>query len=227
MRILLAEYDQVMSSVVGDGLKQQYLVDCVTNAADTLSYAESTCYDLFLIDAELPDHSGLLVCQKLRHLGLQAPILMLVSNTQFADKVTLLDAGADDCLSKPFSFAELAARIRALSRRNAVMCDLNRLEVDDVMMNLASGEVFHRGIKILLRRKEYLVLEYLLRQAGRVITRDMLLEQVWEAESDPFTNTVDVHIKFLRDKLDKAFGSNHILTIHGVGYKFMPDQSEQ
>jgi DNA-binding response OmpR family regulator len=227
MRILLAEYDQVMSSVIGDGLKQHYLVDCVKTAAEALSYAESTCYDLFLLDAELPDQNGLLICQKMRQLGHHTPILVLVATAQIAEKVALLDAGADDCLSKPFHFSELLARLRALSRRSAIIQDCSRLEVGDVMMNLASGEVFHRGTLLNLRHKEFLVLEYFLRQAGCIITRDMILEQVWESNSDLFTNTVDVHIKFLRDKLDKPFGSNHIQTIHGMGYKFASDQSEQ
>jgi DNA-binding response OmpR family regulator len=220
MRILLVEDDKDTSSLIRDGLKDRYIVECVFNGEDAISLAEANSYDLYILDIGLPDSNGIDICRRIRLLDKEAPILMLTASTDIQDKVTVLDGGADDFLSKPFHFEELQARLRALMRRGKSLPETNILQAGDVKIDLAQGHAFHKEMRLNLRRKEFLLLEYFLRHAGRVITRNMLLEHVWESKSDPLTNTVDVHVKFLRDKIDKPFGTHHILTIHGMGYKF-------
>ncbi len=220
MRILLIEDDPEMSSTVRDGLRDRYTVDCVFTGKEALNQAENGAYDIYILDIGLPDMSGVEVCSKLRALGRDTPVLMLTTSNEVQDKVRSLDAGADDFLSEPFHFDELLARLRALTRRGKQLQKSNSLQVGEVMVNLSEGNAYHQGVRLDLRRKEFLLLEYFLRHVGKVVTRNMLLEQVWESKSDPLTNTVDVHIKFLRDKVDKPFGTKYIRTIHGMGYKF-------
>jgi two-component system, OmpR family, response regulator len=220
MRILLIEDDKDTSSAIRAMLKDRNTVECVFTGQDALTHAESSEYDVYILDIGLPDMDGIEVCRQLRKLESGVPILMLTASAEIKDKVLALDAGADDFLSKPFHFDELKARLRALSRRGKLRDGINLLKVGDVAINLTEGQSYHKGNVLQLRRKEFLLLEYFLRHPGQIITRNMLLEHVWESKSDPLTNTVDVHIKFLRDKLDKPYGTHHIRTIHGMGYKF-------
>jgi two-component system OmpR family response regulator len=224
MRILLIEDDREMSSTVRDGLRDRYTVDYAFTGKEALLQAENAAYDICILDIGLPDMNGVEVCTKLRLISQETPILMLTASNELQDIVRSLDAGADDFLSKPFHFDELLARLRALTRRGKTLQPSNSIQVGEVSVNLSEGNAYHQGIRLDLRRKEFLLLEYFLRHAGRVVTRNMLLEQVWESKSDPLTNTVDVHIKFLRDKVDKPFGTKHIRTIHGMGYKFTTEK---
>ena len=147
------------------------------------------------------------------------PILMLTGQSETEKKVLALDAGADDYLVKPFRFEELLARIRALLRRNTVTLTSNILSIDNLTLDPAKKTVKRNEDNITLRRKEFSLLEYLMRNNGRVITREMILDHIWESTNDSVTNVVDVHIKYLRDKVDKPYKKKLIKTVHGVGYK--------
>ncbi len=218
MRILLIEDDLETAQTIRDGVKHRYAIDLTETAREALSYLESSSYDVIILDLNLPDSDGIKLCQRIRANKITAPILILTASIAVEDKVRSLDAGADDFLSKPFSFAELHARLRALSRRGPQIL-YNRISIKHLILDPESGEVFLHGKKIELRRREFQILEYLMRNAGRVVTRDMLFEHVWESNANPSINTIDVHIKFLRDKIDKPHGSHRIQTIRGLGYK--------
>lgn len=220
MRILLLEDDKNTSWMIWHGLKDQHTVDCLFSSKDVLFQAENNLYDLYIIESHLPGLNGIEVCRKLRAQGQRALILLLTPIDGLDDRIQALDAGADDVISKPLFIAELRACIRALSRRGQLEYNLNTLRAGDVMINLNEGTVYHQGVVLALYRKQFLLLEHFLRHPEHIMTRNMLLERIWESSADPLTNTVDVHIKFLRDKLDRPFGSQHICTIYGSGYKF-------
>jgi len=219
MKILLIEDDKQMAKTIKEGLKDYYVVDVAYTGENGDFQAQVNDYDTIIIDIVLPDIDGITVCKKIREAEIKAPILMLTGKTQVRDKVTALDAGADDYLTKPFSFAELLARVRALIRRNPDTLVSNKLSVGNLTLDVASKTVKRKGTKIPLRRKKFNLLEYLMRNQGIVVTRSMILEHVWDSETNPMTNTVDVHIKSLRDKVDRPFQKSLIKTVHGLGYK--------
>lgn len=219
MKVLLIEDDKQTAKTIKEGLKDYYAVDVVYTGEDGDFQAQVNDYDTIIIDLVLPDIDGVTVCKRIREAGIKTPILVLTGKAQVRDKVTALDAGADDYLTKPFSFAELLARVRALIRRNPDTLSLNKLFVGDLNLDVSSNTARRRGRKISLRRKEFSLLEFLMRNSGRVVTRSMILEHVWETETDPVTNTIDVHIKSLRDKVDRPFKKSLIKTVHGLGYK--------
>jgi len=219
MKVLLIEDDKQTAKTIKEGLKDYYVVDIAYTGEDGDFRAQVNDYDTIIIDIVLPDIDGITVCKKIREAEIKAPILMLTGKTQVRDKVTALDAGADDYLTKPFSFAELLARVRALIRRNPDTLVSNKLSIGNLSLDVVANMVKRRGRKISLRRKEFSLLEYLMRNQGMVVTRSMILEHVWDSGTNPMTNTVDVHIKSLRDKIDKPFGTDLIKTAHGLGYK--------
>jgi two-component system copper resistance phosphate regulon response regulator CusR len=219
MRILLVEDDQAMADLVADKIRHQYAVDVAPTGAQGEKLAHENDYDVVIIDYNLPDMDGVALCKNLRTSDIKTPVLMLTGRSEIKDKVSALDAGADDYLTKPFSFEELSARIRALLRRKADTLTQPVLTIEDLTLDLASSSVTRGGNKIELRRKELQLLEYLMRNKGRTLSRNMIVEHIWDSNSDPLTNTVDVHIKYLRDRIDKPYRKKLIKTVYGLGYK--------
>jgi DNA-binding response OmpR family regulator len=196
-----------------------YAVDTALTGADALELADVYVYDAVILDLNLPDIDGLDVCRRLRHDQPQLLILMLTARTAKAAIITGLDAGADDYLTKPFDYEELVARVRALLRRDMRM-RLPRLECGDLLLDPAAGLAWQSGRQLSLSRKQFRILEYLLRRRGEVVSQEALLEHVWNADANPFTNTVRVHINALRRVLgDTASQPRYIETVVGVGYR--------
>lgn len=221
MRILLVEDDRGIAQTIKEGLKHQHVVDVTYTGQKGLTQAQSSEieYDTIILDVSLPDIDGVQICARLRDSRISTPILMLTAKDAVQDKVKALDAGADDYLTKPFHFAELQARLRALQRRQSRAFQGSVLKVGELTLDPANRTVTHGKQPVDLRRKEFLLLEYLMRHVNQVMTRTMILENVWEEDADPTTNTIDVHIKYLRDKIDKPFATTYLRTVHGLGYK--------
>lgn len=219
MHILVVEDEPVLAATLRRQLKDAYMVQLAGSGQEALARAENNDYQLIVLDLGLPDMNGLEVCRELRAGGTVSPILVLTANDRPEDKVTLLDAGADDYLTKPFQPAELKARLRALLRRNLDTLAPSVVAVADLELDSAGRTVRRRNQSIALRRKEFDLLEYLMRNSGKTLTRGMILDNVWEVDCDIWANSVDVHIKHLRDKIDRPFGSSLIKTVHGLGYK--------
>lgn len=220
MRLLLIEDDRGISHALAHALASTYEVDTAATGAAGLRQAELHNPDAIILDLNLPDLSGLVVCEHLRSIGSKAPIIVLTGETKIMSKITLLDAGADDYLTKPFSLGELKARLRAVLRHTeGGRPNVPRLISDDLVLNTETRQVERGGKVIKLRRKEFALLECLLQHAGSVVTREALTAYAWHNGEDPWTNTVDVHIKYLRDKVDRPFERPLIKTVHGVGYK--------
>jgi DNA-binding response OmpR family regulator len=217
MRILLIEDDQSTAHTIKDELSAVYTVDICFNASDGYANVQAGSYDLIIIDYLLPDGNGIDLCKKIRVTLPTVPILMLTGRQDINDKVNALDSGSDDYLTKPFSFAELKARIRALMRRNIHILHSGIMTVGDLTVDMNSRIVTRANKPILLRRKEFDLLEYFIRNQGKVVTRSMIQDHVWDNAYESLTNTIDVHVKYLRDSLDKPFKKKLIKTIYGVG----------
>jgi two-component system copper resistance phosphate regulon response regulator CusR len=218
MRLLLVEDDTKLSDMLARSLREQgYAVDVSYDGADAVYQASVNEYDAIILDVNLPKQSGLEVSRALRGKGRSMPILMLTARDAVMDRVTGLDAGADDYLVKPFELDELYARLRALLRRMPALLPTT-LVVDDLVIDTRSQDVSRGGRRIPLTTKEYVMLEYLARNAGRVIGRAELCEHVWDANHDPFSNAIEVYINRLRKKVDEAGGIALIHTRRGAGY---------
>jgi len=219
MRILVVEDDKKIASFVVNGLKQSgFAVDHYLDGEEALVMAETTPYDVAVVDLMLPKLDGLSLIQRLRSKGLRTPILILSAKASVDDRVRGLQAGGDDYLTKPFAFSELLARVQALIRRATQTSEPTRLEVGDLTLDLLTREARRGGQAIELQPREYGLLEYLLRHAGRVVTKTMILEHVYDYSFDPQTNVVDVLVSRLRQKVDRDFPEKMIHTIRGVGY---------
>lgn len=219
MRILLAEDDPRVASFIRRGLKEEhYAVDVAPDGEQALFLAQTGEYDLIILDLMLPKKSGLEALRFLRTEKISTPVLILTAKDKPADKVTGLDAGADDYLTKPFGFEELLARIRALLRRRGDMTP-TALRVADLEMDTLRHRVTRKGKDIPLTNREYALLEYFMRHANQVVTRSMLAEHVWEHDFDTFSNVIDVHIARLRRKIDDDFSPKLLQTLRGSGYK--------
>jgi len=219
MRLLLVEDHIKVARFIQRGLEEEhYAVDLAGGGEDALALLRVTPYDLVILDLMLPDISGVEVCRELRHRRSTVPVLMLTARDALEDKVEGLDVGADDYLTKPFAFPEFLARVRALLRRQEDV-KTTRIEVGDLTIDTATHEVTRAGQSIELASKEYAVLEYLVRRAGQVITRTMILEAVWGYDFDPGSNVVDVYIRYLRRKLDDPYPLKLLETIRGSGYR--------
>ncbi|MDA8239067.1 MAG: response regulator transcription factor [Nitrospiraceae bacterium] len=217
MRVLLVEDEQNVANFLKKGLEEEfYTVDVAEDGAEGYNMATSKEYDCLILDVMLPQLSGIEICKKLRAAGLKTPILMLTALDSIGNKVEGLESGADDYLTKPFAFSELLARIRALLRR--APDSLSELTLQDLRMDLLSRRVFRGDQEILLTQKGFAILEYFLRNKGRVLSRTQIIENIWGYNFDPNTNVVDVHIKFLREKIDKGFPKKLIHTVRGAGY---------
>lgn len=219
MKILLIEDNKETAATIRNGLKEHYAIDVAYTGEDGEYQAQVNDYDLIILDLMLPDIDGVTVCKRIREGGIKTPILILTGKSQVEDKVEALDSGADDYLIKPFSFSELLARVRALLRRSPDALVTNKLFIGSLTLDVAAKTVKCKGKEIPLRRKCFRLLEYLMRNKGIVVTRSMILEHVWESSVNPMTNTVDVHIKSLRNKISKYCKAPLIKTVHGLGYK--------
>jgi DNA-binding response OmpR family regulator len=219
MRILIAEDDRKVARFLERGLREEhYAVDVCGDGEEALELAEVNPYDLVILDVMLPKKNGFSVCRELRQQGIMTPILMLTARSQLEDKVRGLQQGADDYLTKPFAFEELLARCQALLRRSQDYKTQN-LKVGDLVLDPVSRKVSRGERQISLTGKEYALLEYLMRNQGRIITQTMLIEHVWDMNYEGLSNIVNVYINHLREKIDKGFNQKYIHTIRGVGYK--------
>lgn len=219
MRILVVEDDRKIASFVVNGLKQSgFAVDHCADGEEGLILARSTPFDAIVVDIMLPKLDGLSLVQSLRRDNIQTPVLILSAKATVDDRVKGLQAGGDDYLVKPFAFSELLARLQALIRRATKAPEPTRLTVGDLTLDLLTREVHRAGQKIELQAREFSLLEFLMRHAGRAVTKTMILEHVWDYSFDPQTNVVDVLVFRLRNKIDKDFPKKLLHTIRGVGY---------
>ncbi|MFT5127153.1 MAG: two-component system copper resistance phosphate regulon response regulator CusR [Rhodothermales bacterium] len=218
MRLLVVEDQERVASFIMKGLREEgYSCDLAADGEQALEHAIIESYDLIVMDVMLPKRDGLAVTQDLRARGLTTPILLLSARHDTSVKVRGLDAGADDYLTKPFAFEELVARIRALLRRGTIVNE-PILQLHDLSLDPATREVTRAGTAITLTVKEYSLLEYLLRNKRRIVTRTSIIEHVWDIHFDSDTNLVDVYIRYLRRKIDEPFEGKLIHTVRGVGY---------
>jgi len=219
MRILVIEDDKKIASFITKGLKQNgFAVDHASDGEAGLDLALIAPYDAAIIDIMLPKRDGLSVLQALRNRNLDVPVLILSAKASLDDRIKGLQSGGDDYLVKPFAFSELLARMQALIRRATRATEPTTLSLADLHMNLLTREVTRDGRQLELHAREFALLEYLLRNAGRVVTKTMLLEHVWNYSFDPQTNVVDVLVCRLRNKVDRDFEPKLIHTLRGVGY---------
>ncbi len=222
-RLLIVEDDLNLTLALYSSLSHTYKVDTAKTAVSGLKKAETLPLDLIILDLNLPDANGAKLLQRLRETGVNTPVLVLSGDSSLNSKVGLLDSGANDYVTKPFSMAELRARIRVLLRLSAYPAK-SILVSGDLELNPKTRQAVRSGITIDLRRKEYAILECLFRNAPTAVSRTYLSEYVWGKGSKPTTNTIDVHIKSLRDKIDNGFDSSLVRTVHGLGYALAIDK---
>jgi DNA-binding response OmpR family regulator len=226
MKILLVEDDADLAQFIRKGLKEEhYVVDVAADGEAGLALALDNSYDLMILDIMLPKLDGLTLCRRVRDKGISTPVLLLTARNTLETKVSGFDTGADQFMPKPFAFAELLARIRALLRRGSSQ-QITQLQAADLRLDPASHRVWRAGQEISLTNKEYALLEFLLRNKNRVLTRTAIIEHVWDISYDPMTNIVDAHIRALRAKIDRDFSPPLIATVRGAGYMLEePDTS--
>jgi two-component system, OmpR family, response regulator len=223
MRVLVVEDELKMASLLRRGLVEEgYAADVARTGNDALWMARATDYDAIVLDLMLPGVDGVEVCRRLRRAEVWSPVLMLTARDAVDDRVAGLDAGADDYLAKPFSFAELLARLRALVRRGAAERPAV-LEVGDLRLDPATREVRRGETEIQLSAKEFALLETFMRRPGQVLSRLQLLEHAWDFAYESRSNVVDVYVRYLRDKVDRPFGRKSLETVRGAGYRLRAD----
>lgn len=228
MRVLIVEDERKISAYVKRGLEEQgYAVDAAYTGTEALDFADAAPYDLILLDILLPEMDGLAVCRELRRKGNRTPVLMLTARDAIDDRVAGLDAGADDYLVKPFALKELLARLRALNRRSADVPKSPVLQLADLTLDTLTRRVKRGKKNIELAAKEYAVLECLLREPERVLTRTQIAEHVWNYDVFNQSNIVDVYIKNLRRKIDDGFEVKLIHTIRGAGYRLSVESDHE
>jgi len=219
MRVLVVEDSRRLAGIVKRGLLEEgYAVDNAYDGEEAEYMAESTPFDLIVLDIMLPKKDGISVCRDLRAKKVNTPILMLTAKDSVEDKVTGLDSGADDYLVKPFAFSELLARLRALLRRE-VLPKVQKLQIGELALDPQSREVWRNGDRVDLTAKEYAIIEYFMRRPNAVVTRTMLGESVWDYEFDGLSNIIDVYVRRLRRKIDRDGQESLIQTVRGAGYR--------
>jgi two-component system OmpR family response regulator len=225
MRILVVEDEVKMAGLLRRGLAEEgHAADVAATGDDALWMAQAVEYDAIVLDLMLPGIDGFEVCRRLRRDGIWSPVLMLTARDAVEDRVAGLDAGADDYLPKPFSLAELFARLRALVRRGAVERPVV-LEVGDLRLDPSTRDVWRGDVEIALSTKEFALLEAFMRRPGEVLSRYQLLEHAWDYAYENRSNIVDVYVRYLRDKVDRPFGRDSLETVRGVGYRLRaPDR---
>lgn len=223
MRVLIIEDDHAMVDLLRRGLEEEnHVVSAAYDGLAGIDLSESHPFDVIVLDWMLPQMDGLKVARRLRTRGCSTPILMLTARDSIADIVTGFDAGSDDYLTKPFSFAELLARLRALARRQPV-APSNRIVVGDLILDLAARRVFRGSREIHLTRTEYRLLEFLMERSGRVTSRRAIVEAVWGPDAAVEENTLDAFVRLLRTKIDHGYDSKLIHTVRGLGYCLRPE----
>lgn len=223
MRVLVVEDEPKMAALLRRGLTEDgHATDVASRGEDALWMAGATAYDAIVLDVMLPGIDGFEVCRRLRAAGVWAPVLMLTARDAVADRVAGLDNGADDYLVKPFAFDELAARLRALVRRDPGERP-SVIEVGSLRLDPASRQVWRDGVEVDLSAKELALLEAFMRRPGRVLTRLDLLEHAWDDRYENRSNVVDVYVRYLREKVDRPFGLSSIETVRGAGYRMRAD----
>jgi two-component system OmpR family response regulator len=224
MRLLLIEDDRKIALFVKTGLQEAgFAVDHADNGEDGLHLALSEPYDVAVIDLMLPYVDGLSIIRQMRDQNINTPVLILSAKHKVNERVEGLEGGGDDYLTKPFAFSELIARVQALLRRSSSATHPAELQFADLKMDLTTRRVTRSGIKITLQPLEFSLLEYLMRNAGRVVSKTMIMEHVWDYNFNPQTNVVEARICYLRDKIDKGFPSKLIHTVRGAGYVLKTD----
>jgi two-component system OmpR family response regulator len=219
VRALLVEDDATIAEFVTRGLREAgYAVDQAIDGEAGLDLAATEPYDVAIVDLMLPKRDGLSLIEALRARGLTTPVLILSARRSVDDRVRGLQSGGDDYLTKPFAFAELLARVQALVRRASRTAEPTTMSVEDLVVDLLSRKVTRSGTAIELRPREFALLEYLMRNAGKVVSKTMILSHVWDYNFDPQTNIVDVLVSRLREKIDKPFPNKLLQTVRGVGY---------
>jgi two-component system, OmpR family, response regulator len=219
LRALIVEDDKNIASFILKGLKQAgFAVDCATNGENGLHLAITQPYDVVIIDIMLPKLDGLSLIEKLRRRKINTPVIILSAKRSVDDRITGLQIGGDDYLVKPFAFSELLARVQALIRRAGGASETTRFVVGDLSLDLLTREVTRSDKKIDLQPREFALLEYLMRNTGKVVSKTMIMEHVWDYNFDPQTNVVEARVCRLRDKIDRHFTKKLIYTIHGAGY---------
>ncbi len=227
MRVLLVEDEHKIAAYVKRGLEEQgYAVDVSYSGSEALDWLQAVAFDLIILDVLLPGLDGIGVCHEARRIGVRTPILMLTARDAIDDRVAGLDAGADDYLVKPFAVKELLARLRALGRRGAEVLRSPVLCVGDLRLDTTTHRVTRGSRAIELTAKEYAILECLLREPGRLLTRKVIAEHVWSYESDNESNVIDVYIRNLRRKIDDGEPVKLIHTVRGAGYRLAEDADE-
>ena len=219
MRILVVEDDKKIASFVKKGLEAAgFAVDHAPDGEEGLHLALTESYDAAIIDLMLPKLDGLTLIENIRKDRINTPIIILSAKGSIDDRVRGLQTGSDDYLTKPFAFSELLARVQALIRRSTGTSEPTTLSLADLTMDLLAREIYRGGKKIELQPREFSLLEYLIRNAGKVVSKTMIMEHVWDYHFDPQTNVVEARVSRLRDKIDKGFGDKLIHTVRGVGY---------
>ena len=225
MRALIVEDETKMATLIRRGLVEEgYAADVARTGEDAIWMAGSAPYDVIILDVMLPGMDGFEVCRKLRGDGVWSPVLMLTARDGVEDRIAGLDSGADDYLTKPFSFAELLARLRALTRRGLTERD-TVLEAGSLRLDPARRQVWRGDVEVALSAKEFALLETLMRHPGEVLTRLDLLEHAWDYGYENRSNVIDVYVRYLRAKVDRPFGLSSIETVRGVGYRLRADGS--
>jgi two-component system OmpR family response regulator len=220
VKLLVIEDDETTGAFIARGLREEgHSVDLVGSGRDGLIQATAGAYDVLIVDRMLPEIDGLTLVKTLRGAGNRTPVLFLTALGSVDDRISGLNAGGDDYLIKPFAFGELSARVAALARRPATLEQETVLRAGDLEMDLIARKVTRGGVEIDLLPREFAILEHLLRRKGRVQTRTMLLESIWDIRFDPMTNVVETHISRLRSKIDKPFDTELIKTVRGAGYR--------
>ncbi|MFN2464829.1 MAG: response regulator transcription factor [Candidatus Dormibacteria bacterium] len=222
MRLLVVEDERKLALLVQEMLQDEnHTVDVAFDGGDALQFARTGEYDVLILDLMIPGVSGLEVCRQLRASGDKTPILMLTARTSIEDRVVGLDAGADDYLTKPFAFAELLARVRALGRRDVPTGAGNRITVGEISLDLKTREVWRGEEMVELTPKEFALLEYFMRHPNQVLSGQQIADHVWSYEFDGLTNRVAVYVSYLRRKLGSGSRPSPIQTVHGVGYRLL------
>ena len=220
MRILFVEDDRTTADYILQGLRQEgHVVDYVADGREAMGLAMSDGYDIIVVDRMLPGLDGLSLVKALRAAKISTPLIFLTAMGSVEDRIEGLQAGADDYLGKPFAFGELSARLAALARRPKLQLEDSVLQAGDLRMDLIRRTVTRAGVEIDLLPREFALLEHLLRRKGRIQTRTMLLEAIWDISFDPQTNVVETYISRLRAKIDKPFGQDLLQTVRGTGYR--------
>lgn len=223
MKILIVEDDRKIAEVLRLIISTYYVVETVTSGEQAMMRIEEDDFGLVILDLSLPDMHGLDICRSLRQAGRNMPILIITGEDRPTVMIELLEAGADDYITKPFRRKEVVARIKALVRRQETRSPaISQLVVGDVTLDLDQHCAIRKGVQIHLRSKEFIMLEQLMLNPNIVMSRSQLYSKAWDATEDNWNNTIDVHIKHLRDKIDRPFDVTSIKTVHGVGYKFVP-----